>query len=313
MLRWCMPDDVLILRDCAKRFGDTVALDGASLSLAKGEWLGLLGPNGAGKTTLIRAVAGRINLDRGSITMPGAPTSPRRRGASPPALGMVPQTIALYPLLTAAENLHLFGTSYGMTGPELRRAVGWALEWTGLSGRAGEPIKMFSVGMKRRLNLACGILHRPSVILLDEPLVGVDPHSHERILEMLEQLRENGASFLYATHQLNEAERVCGRIAILDHGRVIALGTLAELVTATVGAGQRVAVTLDAPLPDTTGLTAFRQHGVELMGQLSDIGIELPLVIAHIYQAGRQIKGLRVESPSLASVFIHLTGRNLRE
>ena len=164
-----------------------------------------------------------------------------------------PQGLALYPTLTAAENLRMFGEMQRIAAPELRDRVAWALQWTGLADRAREPVKRFSGGMKRRLNIACGVLHRPSVVLLDEPTVGVDPQSRERIWEMLDGLRNDGASLLLTTHQLDEAQKVCDRIVIIDHGRDIAAGTLAELIAQTVGPARRVTLLLDRP-PDAARL-----------------------------------------------------------
>src|SRR5512140_3722333 len=234
---------VLKVQDAKKRFGATQALDGLSLELREGELLGLLGPNGAGKTTLVRALAGRVRLDGGAIELFG-----RRLSGSEvrDGLGVVPQEIALYPLLTARENLEAFGSFNGLRGAALRDRVAWALDWTGLTERAREPVRRFSGGMKRRLNIACGVLHEPRVILLDEPTVGVDPQSRERIYEMLDRLRAAGSSLLLTTHQLDEAEARCDRIVIQDHGRVVASGTLSELVEHTVGTRRQVSVTVDA-------------------------------------------------------------------
>lgn len=226
---------VLTVTGAAKSFGDVSALAGADLTLERGEWIGLLGPNGAGKTTLVRSVAGRVRLDAGSITLLGEALNGATSSLN--HLGLVPQEIALYPELTADENLRTWGALSGVAKAELGERVDWALEWSGLAERAGKRVKTFSGGMQRRLNVACGILHRPEVVLLDEPTVGVDPQSRERIWEMLEALRRDGASLLLTTHQLDEADRVCDRIVILDHGRVIAEGTSAVLKERTAGAG----------------------------------------------------------------------------
>src|SRR5882724_5252721 len=202
---------VLRVTGASKRFGATQALDGAEVALERGELLLLLGPNGAGKTTLIRSVAGRVRLDQGRIELLGQPLD----GAAHPArrsLGVVPQEIALYPLLTARENLQVFGTFHGLDGAALAGQVTDALAWTGLADRADEPIKGFSGGMKRRLNIACGVLHKPDVVLLDEPTVGVDPQSRERIWEMLDKLKAAGTSLVLTTHQLDEAQTHADRI-----------------------------------------------------------------------------------------------------
>ncbi len=241
-----MDATVLSVSGVSKRFGPTLALKGVDLGLARGEWLGLLGPNGAGKTTLVKAIAGRVRPDSGSITLLGrrVETGIEAGGSGREGLGVVPQEIAVYPLLTARENLEVFGKLYagGAAAPE---RVSWALEWTGLADRAKEPVKNFSGGMKRRLNIACAVLHKPEVVLLDEPTVGVDPQSRERIWEMLSELRAGGTSLLLTTHQLDEAQRLCDRIVIIDHGSVIADGTFEDLVARTIGTGRTVILALD--------------------------------------------------------------------
>ncbi len=307
--------DVLSIQGARKRFGATQALDGAEVGLARGEWLGLLGPNGAGKTTLVRSITGRVRLDDGSITLLGAALgnggsdvdSVRQR------LGVVPQEIAIYPLLTAQENLQIFGSLYGLRGSERRDRVAWALQWTGLADRAGEPTKRFSGGMKRRLNIACGILHQPEVVLLDEPTVGVDPQSRERIWEMLGELRQAGASLVLTTHQLDEAQRVCDRIVIIDHGRAIASGTLEGLVAETVGRGRHVTLTLDRAPDGTRWGDRFEVDGRCIRSRIDDVAGDLPQLLTTVHDAGFTVEDVRVEAPSLHAVFLHLTGRELRE
>ena len=215
-----------------KRYGDVRALAGASFEVRAGELLGLLGPNGAGKTTVIKAIAGRVPLDTGTIRLFGR--SLARRDPRP-ELGVVPQELAVYPLLTARENLEVFGALYGVSKPELAERVAWALEWSDLKDRANEPVKRFSGGMKRRLNIACSLLHGPSVLLADEPTVGVDPQSRERIYEMLAALRAAGMSIVLTTHHLEEAEQRCERIGVIDAGRIVASGTIDELLRTTFG------------------------------------------------------------------------------
>jgi len=301
---------VLRVEHAKKSFGATQALADVSLELREGELLGLLGPNGAGKTTLVRALAGRVRLDGGVIELFG-----RRLAAAETreSLGVVPQEIALYPLLTARENLEAFGSLQGLRGAALRDRVAWALDWTGLAERSREPVKRFSGGMKRRLNIACGVLHEPRVILLDEPTVGVDPQSRERISVMLDRLRAGGVSMLLTTHQLDEAEARCERIVILDHGRVIAAGTLPELVRATVGAQRVVTLRLDrAPSAPVEGL-APEGDGTVCRGQVHDADLDLAALLRRVAAAGCAIRDLEVRQPSLQSVFLHLTGRELRE
>src|SRR5688572_13264145 len=203
--------NVLQVTDARKKFGGTTALDGASFELRQGELLALLGPNGAGKTTLIRAIAGRVRLDAGQVKLFDREVS---AGHTAKELGIVPQEIALYPLLSARENLEIFGRLQGLSGAGLSANVKWALERTALIDRQNDPVNQFSGGMRRRLNIACGVVHQPRVLLLDEPTVGVDPQSRDRIYDMLGELTRDGVSLLLTTHHLEEAEARCSRTVI---------------------------------------------------------------------------------------------------
>ena len=299
----------LDVRHVAKRIGGVQALDQASLHLHSGERLALVGPNGAGKTTLVRCISGRAVPDAGTIELFGQ----RLEAASArPQLGFVPQELALYHDLTALENLQVFGRFHGLGGPALADAIDWALGWTGLADRAGQLVHTFSGGMKRRVNIACGMLHRPRVVLLDEPTVGVDPQSRERIFEMLDQQRGEGTSILLTTHDLDEAEQQCDRIVIIDHGRVIAEGTLHDLIRDTVGVNRRVHVTLAEPVPPLAGFHVSN-GGQQLGAEVVNVAVELPRLLAQIHDAGGQVSDVAVSAPSLHTVFIHLTGRDLRE
>lgn len=293
---------VLEIREAHKAYGSRAALNGAAFSLRQGEWLALLGPNGAGKTTLVRTIAGRLQLDRGEIALHGqtltaADQSGRRR------LGIVPQELALYPNLTARENLDIFGRFHGVGGRELKDKIKWALDWIALADRANDRIKGFSGGMKRRLNIAAAVLHQPSVIMLDEPTVGVDPQSRERIWQMLNQLRAEGASLVLTTHQLDEAQTICDRIVIIDGGRTIAAGTLDELITQTVGP-QR---TVFCKVRDQAGEVAEEQHAVD------DLSEALPALLQRFKTQNKQLLDVRIQAPTLQAVFLHLTGKELRE
>ncbi|CAN5843776.1 ABC transporter ATP-binding protein [soil metagenome] len=288
--------DVLTVNGASKTFGTVTALEGASLALREGELLALLGPNGAGKTTLVRAIAGRARLDAGEIRLFGEPViAGRTRGE----LGIVPQEIALYPRLSARENLNVFGALQGLSGDALKEQVAWALEHTGLADRAAEPVQRFSGGMRRRLNIACGIVHRPRVVLLDEPTVGVDPQSRDRIYDMLAALMHQGVSLILTTHHLEEAEARCTRTVVIDHGRVIAAGTLPELVDQTVGKDRLVTLRLADGRVETA--------------RMRDVAAELPALLERIRQSGTLVEDVDVRGPSLQAVFIHLTGRELRE
>jgi ABC-2 type transport system ATP-binding protein len=303
---------VLTVSNATKSFGKVKALDGASFELGEGELLALLGPNGAGKTTLIRAITGRVRLDGGEIRLFGRQLI---AGLTPPELGIVPQEVALYPLLTARENLVAFGRLQGLSGPELWRQIDWVLDRTGLADRASEPVKQFSGGMRRRLNIACGIVHRPRVLLLDEPTVGVDPQSRDRIYDVLAELRASGVSLLLTTHHLEEAEARCSRTVIIDHGKVIASGTLPELVDLTVGRHRLVTLRVDAPVDASVrnGLDIDAADPRIVRARLTDVGAELPPLLDRLRASGRSVEDVDVRGPSLQAVFIHLTGRELRE
>ena len=288
--------NVLTVTNAQKSFGAVAALRGATFELRQGELLALLGPNGAGKTTLIRAMAGRLKLDGGEIRIFGEPVT---AGRTHPSLGIVPQEIAVYPLMSARENLQVFGALQGLSGRELTTQTDWALEHTGLSDRAAEPVQKFSGGMRRRLNIACGIVHRPRVVLLDEPTVGVDPQSRDRIYDMLASLMAEGVSLLLTTHHLEEAEARCSRTVIIDDGRVIAAGTLPELVDLTVGKNRQVTLRL-------TG-------GDVVTASMRDVATDLPPLLDRVRQSGGVVDDVEVRGPSLQAVFIHLTGRELRE
>jgi ABC-2 type transport system ATP-binding protein len=304
----------LTVTDARKAFGKVTALDGASFELNEGELLALLGPNGAGKTTLIRAITGRVRLDVGQVRVFDRVV---QRGHTPREIGIVPQDVAVYPLMTARENLEAFGSLHGLSGSALRQQVDWALRRTGLADRAAEPIKQFSGGMRRRLNIACGILHRPQIVLLDEPTVGVDPQSRDHIYDVLAELRADGISILLTTHHLEEAEARCSRTVIIDYGKVIASGTLPELVDRTVGRHRLVTLRTDTAVPPGTlagGVVEIdRTDPRVLRARLNDVALELPQLLQRIHGAGRAVEDVDVRGPSLQAVFIHLTGRELRE
>jgi ABC-2 type transport system ATP-binding protein len=219
---------VLAITNLHKSFGEIRAVAGVSFGVERGQLVGLLGPNGAGKTTTVAMIAGLVTPDQGTVTIGGAAiasdTDPVKR-----RLGLVPQDLALYDELTARTNLRLFGSLYGLSGQTLDDAIGASLELVGLADRAGDRVKTFSGGMKRRLNLAAGLLHDPDILLLDEPTVGVDPQSRNAIFDNLEQLKSRGKALLYTTHYMEEAERLADRLVIMDHGRVLADDTLSGL------------------------------------------------------------------------------------
>jgi ABC-2 type transport system ATP-binding protein len=310
--------NVLTVNGARKSFGAVKALDGATFELRQGELLALLGPNGAGKTTLIRAIAGRVRLDGGEIRMFDHVLDGRH---TPPELGIVPQEIAVYPMLTARENLEVFGGLHGLSGADLAKQVDWALDTIGLADRGKESVKQFSGGMRRRLNIACGVLHRPRVVLLDEPTVGVDPQSRDRIYDSLAALAASGVSLLLTTHHLEEAEARCSRTVIIDHGKVIAAGTTPELVDQTVGRFRLVSLRLNTPLGPADSTRLLSDASVEIdasdgrvvRARMRDVAAELPPLLETIRAAGCTVDDVDVRGPSLQAVFIHLTGKELRE
>jgi ABC-2 type transport system ATP-binding protein len=299
----------------AKRYGTTVALAGVSFSVAPGEIVGLLGPNGAGKSTTLGVLATSLRFDAGVVVVAGHPL-PRGAVAARRALGLVPQQVALYPTLGARENLAFFARMAGLRGRDVTRRAAEALELVGLETRADEPVGRLSGGMRRRLNLACGVLHRPRVVLLDEPVVGVDPQSRERIFDAVERLAGDGAAILYSTHQMDEAERLCARVVLLDGGRVVAEGT-PEALVARAGMTPVVRLRTLRPLPSgwTAGVAGARL--LDDAGDEAAVGVvdasALPAVVAAALRTGADVVGLSLVRPSLADAFFALTGRALRD
>ncbi|HXI12703.1 MAG TPA: ABC transporter ATP-binding protein [Thermoanaerobaculia bacterium] len=306
----------LLISGLVKTFGGARALDGVDLELQTGEVLGVLGPNGAGKSTMVRAVMGRVAADAGSIlifgtiAVAGDPV-PRLR------IGFVPQEIALYPLLTVKENLIVFGRYQGLSGGALSDAIDRSLEWAALAERAADQVKKLSGGMKRRLNIAAGVLHRPRVLMLDEPTVGVDPQSRERIYSMIESLREDGVSLIYTTHYMEEAERLCDRIAVMDHGKVIASGTKDELVKSTVGTGREIRIEVGNDIPPHLGQELIEDGAVvddKRITFFSDLPAQdVARLIGRLAEEAITVADLSIRTPTLERVFLHLTGRELRE
>jgi len=316
------PSRPLRIESLRKSYRGVEAIRDVSFGLAAGERLALLGPNGAGKTTLIRCIAGRTKPDAGTIELLGKrlpPSGERDR------LGWVPQDIAVYSDLTTRENLTAFARFHGLRGAELNDRVGWALRWTGLEDRSEQLVGGFSGGMKRRVNLACGVMHAPHVLLLDEPTVGVDPQSRQRIFEMLDQLRDSGTSILLTTHHLDEAEQCCDRIVIIDHGQLIADGTLEQLIARTIGPSRHVRLRIDRPLdrplapwqdgPLRGSLGVQNPPGGQdcLQTRVDDVAGQLPGLLETVRTAGYGVLNVEVHAPSLHDVFLHLTGQELRD
>ena len=312
------PEPVLVCSGLVKRFGPRVAVDGVRFHISPGERYGLLGPNGAGKTTTISMVCGLLRPDAGEVLVAGMRMD-RRATTAKAAIGYVPQEIALYPDLTGRENLRFFARLYGLTGAGRDERVDACLDLVGLADRADERVEKYSGGMQRRLNIAAGLLHKPRLLVLDEPTVGVDPQSRNAILESVEALGTTGLAVLYTTHYMEEAQRLCDRIGILDEGKLIAEGTRAELVS-MMGGRDRVHLSADGDVAHLAQVLG----GVEGVEQVTtgDGGVELtvrnarqslPRVFAGVTAAGSALTGVEVVEPDLEAVFLHLTGKALRD
>lgn len=305
------------VQDLVKRFGDLLAVDGVRFTAEPGSIFGLLGPNGAGKSTTIGCISGLVEPSSGSVRVLGHDVQLEPRAARA-RLGVVPQELAIYEDLSARENLEYWGAAWGLGGAELGVRVREVLAAIGLGDRAREPTKRFSGGMKRRLNFGCGIVHRPRVLLLDEPTVGVDPQSRVKLLELVRGEAANGTCVLYTTHYMEEAESLCQRLAILDHGRILATGTLEEL-RASLGerdlvlfAGRFDLARARAALAGLAEVEVAQASESELALACAGASKRLPQLLAALDGAG-EVRETTLRRPSLESLFIKLTGKELRE
>ena len=309
---------VLQVQGLTKRFGDLLAVDGVSFEISPGETYGLLGPNGAGKTTTISIVTGLLRADTGTVSVAGQPMSTSAVAAKR-HIGLVPQELAIYPELNARENLTFFARLQGMRGAELTARVDEVLELIGLRDRAKDAAKEFSGGMKRRLNIGIGLLHRPTLLILDEPTVGVDPQSRNAILESVEALSVEGMAVLYTTHYMEEAERLCDRIGIIDAGRLQAEGTREELVRLTGGVDHvRLSGAGDLEgaaeaLRTTAGVDRVDLDRRTLQLTCRDAPALVPVIVTTATGAGLTLTDVSISRPDLESVFLHLTGKGLRD
>jgi ABC-2 type transport system ATP-binding protein len=301
-----------------KSYGDRVAVDGVGFVIARGETYGLLGPNGAGKTTTISMICGLLTRDAGAVIVDGKPMDTNSVDAKA-AIGYVPQDLAIYPDLTGRENLNFFGQLYAIPRTDLKRRVEEILEVIGLADRANDVTDDYSGGMKRRLNIGIGLLHRPRLLVLDEPTVGVDPQSRNAILSSVEELSSAGMAVLYTTHYMEEAERLCDRVGVIDEGRIRAEGTRRELVS-LVGQRDRVSLTatgnLAAAADAAAGLDAVHEatrgeEGINLI--VTNARAVLPRILETATRAGATVSAVEVVEPDLEAVFLHLTGKALRD
>jgi len=286
-----------------KSYGSHVAVDGINFSIPRGVTFGLLGPNGAGKTTTIAMLIGIFRPDTGQVVVAGgdpADASIRRR------IGIAPQSLSLYNDLSAYDNLKFFGRMYGLSGSRLTDRIHWALDFSGLADRGKDRVKTFSGGMKRRLNIAVGLIHEPDLLLLDEPTVGVDTQSRNHILESIAQLARGGLTLIYTTHYMDEVERLCDRVAIMDQGKILANNSVAELLRIH-GGNARIVGTVEQTPGNNPGPEVGQNGSV-------DIATNDPVAkLAELHERGVRFREISIKGPTLEDVFLTLTGRSLRD
>ena len=302
---------MLELTGLGKDYGERTAVKALDLTVTKGEILGLLGPNGAGKTTTISMASGVVTPTRGKVVIGGVALASDPRAAKA-KLGLVPQDLALYEELSATQNLTFFAALYGIHGKLAAERVDWALGVVGLADRAKDIVKTYSGGMQRRLNIAAGLVHKPELLILDEPTVGVDPQSRNHIFETVRKLRESGITVIYTSHYMEEVEALCDRVAIMDGGAIVALGTIGELVAKYAGKGVELEVTGDLD----QAATAARAHGtVTREGNVLRIEPTAGIapVLAAIEATGMTIARIESRQATLETAFLALTGRGLRD
>lgn len=311
---------ILEAHNLVKHYGDVQAVKGISFHIDEGEIFSLLGPNGAGKSTTI-AMLSTLYAPTGGDAVIGGRSVTKNPMAVRALIGVVPQEVALYDELTARENLNFWGRMYGMNGGALKKRVDEVLEQIGLSDKANKPVKTFSGGMKRRVNIGAGLLHKPRLLFMDEPTVGIDPQSRRAILDMVKDLNRQGMSVLYTTHYMEEAQELSNRVGIIDHGKMIALGTQKEL-TAQVGRTETLRLHVGEDTNTEALATALHaapgilqasaaDHAVTLM--VPDAEEALALAVGQANELGVKIRSIDIEEPNLEAVFLHLTGRALRD
>ena len=295
-----------------KRYGDIVAVNDVSFEVKKGETFGLLGPNGAGKTTTIQLLCGLLKPDSGTVSLDGK-TDPTLVDVRL-NLGMVPQSLAIYEELTAEENLRFFGRIYELSGQKLKERVRECLEIAGLTERKKEKVSKYSGGMKRRLNMVCSFLHEPTLLLLDEPTVGVDPQSRNLIFDTIEAMKKQGRTILYTTHYMEEAQRLCERVAILDHGRVLAMDSVENIISKH-GGPSHIEAEFEEKLSDPEKVKSFiKDENVQFEETKIRFQTNQPMEsLARLNRSGERFSSLKVQTANLEDVFLNLTGRRLRD
>jgi ABC-2 type transport system ATP-binding protein len=311
-----MAAPLLEIRDLRKSYGNHVALDGVTLEVSEGEFFGLLGPNGAGKTTLLSTISCLLEPSGGEVRLAGRTLRSGDREIRR-LIGIVPQELAIYGELTARENLMFFGGLYGLPGAQLRRYVDEVLVAVALADRADVRAETFSGGMKRRLNLGAALVHNPRLLLLDEPTTGVDPQSRNHIFEEVRRLNASGVTIVYTSHYMEEVQALCPRIGIIDHGQLIALGSLDELLRRMNGHIRfRVAEaseTLRSRIADLPDARLAERNGASLELECRDVKATLLRLVGLLNELRVEFISLETEEPNLEGVFLHLTGRALRD
>ncbi|HSD63125.1 MAG TPA: ABC transporter ATP-binding protein [Ignavibacteriaceae bacterium] len=305
---------MIAIKNVTKKFPSTTALDNISLEIKEKEFFGLLGPNGAGKSTLMNILIGYLDADEGEVSINGQKMN-TVAFALRKKIGLVPQSLALYDEITAKENLEIFGSLYGLDKKDLRYIIADKLKMVGLFDRKKDKVKTFSGGMKRRLNLAASLLHNPEIILCDEPTVGIDPQSRNAIFDYLQSLNDEGKTIIYTTHYMEEAERLCSRIAIIDFGHIISVGTLGELLQKldykqTISIIKNPFTEKYLSLFSSFGEIIDEQDKYEL--QPSD-GLILSDFFRKVEEKGISYTFINFSKPTLEALFLHLTGRSLRD
>ncbi len=305
---------MISIKNVSKKFSSTTALDNVSLDIKEKEFFGLLGPNGAGKSTLMNLLIGYLGSDGGEILIDGekmltGSLELRKK------IGLVPQTIALYEDISARENLEIFGSFYGISKKDLRYIIAEKLKMVGLFERKNDTVKSFSGGMKRRLNLAASLLHDPKIILCDEPTVGIDPQSRNAIFDYLEKLNDEGKTIIYTTHYMEEAERLCTKIAIIDSGHIISVGTIDDLLN-SLELKQTISIAKNPVTENTVGTLGIFGEIIEEPDRYElrpKDGIVLSELFKKIEEAGISYSSVNIRRPSLEALFLHMTGRSLRD
>ena len=304
----------LELRGLGKDFGSRTAVGTIDLEVRRGECLGLLGPNGAGKTTTISMACGVITPTRGSVTICGIPlaSAPRKAKAR---LGLVPQELAIYEDLSALQNLRYFGALYDLGGDKLDARIDWALGVVGLRDRATDPVKKHSGGMRRRLNLAAGLLHEPELLVLDEPTVGVDPQSRNHIFETVRSLRDKGMTIVYTSHYMEEVEALCDRVAIIDAGQILTTGSVSELIAQHAGKGIELELAAEVDVAEAAAAAAAPHGEITREGTTLRVvpSAGLGPVISAIEATGARVARIQSREANLETAFLALTGKTLRD